>query len=732
MDQYDTQLNTTPPSQPQPNTRAVAGSRRYRSKSQRPCDLCRARKVLCNIPEPGQPCQLCERTSRLCTFVGNPGKKQRERASRAQSGGTPPVVPPVAPPFTDTIQASERPVGQQDDSRHQEMLGITGGHVQGGDQVAGEDLPRLETIISDAMWSSHGGMDWDLSMNHTALPSIENGDRAFQFLGDGQLPDLGPLEGDSPLEGLQNMEAMNRMSTETPASPSIPLQRLSLDQRPDHFTQLIGYSNESDPFCLEHFPYNDQEEVDFFRVTYRRFSARSEVPGHPPLHFLQSQTETAIEARRVIDECMTTNDDRENLEKLVEKTAGVALVKLYFRFIFESLPILSRSLVLQDIETFVAEAPTGLLAGIYALASPFTAWDEKLCLSSAYSKPNIDALWKISYTCLQRELHFPRLSTIQIFILLINHMPFDTAVVESPFFWSLAASMLAMAQALGLNVDPTGWNLPPWEIRLRRRLWWAVVVEHTWRSITHGRSSMLHDDDWDVSPPTPDDFVVDSNIGPQDDTGHQDPDYFIHMCSLTGISMSVCRRFFSLRAVSRPQALDTLIEQARGPRQKLLDWLENLPESLHIQPAADDAEADDSVKSHASLYVAYYTTHILVLRALLRPIINSSIHLDHLQPSVGTVLQASRGLVQTIIKFIRSLDASHQSAFWPSYTRHCLSYPGLFCYMLCSQQREPHMASFDQNLLATWRRTLRMRVQSWPLLRFGTVKVDALYWKKLH
>lgn len=135
MDQYDTQTNTTPPSQLQPNTRAVAGSRRYRSKSQRPCDLCRARKVLCNIPEPGQPCQLCERTSRLCTFVGNPGKKQRDRASRAQSGGTPPMAPPVAPlgresvAFTDTIQVSEQPVDrqfQQDDSRHEEMLGITG------------------------------------------------------------------------------------------------------------------------------------------------------------------------------------------------------------------------------------------------------------------------------------------------------------------------------------------------------------------------------------------------------------------------------------------------------------------------------------------------------------------------------------------------------------------------------------------------------------------------------
>lgn len=180
------------------------------------------------------------------------------------------------------------------------------------------------------MLSSQGGIDWDLSMSHTALPSIENGDRAFQFLGNGKLPDLGSLEGDSPLDDLQNMDARNRVSTETSASPSVPLQRLSIDQRPNHVTQLIGYSNESDPFCLEHFPYNDREEVDFFRVSYRRFSAQSgEAPGYPPVHFLQSQAETAIEARRVIDECMSANDDRENLEKLVDKPAGVALVKLY-------------------------------------------------------------------------------------------------------------------------------------------------------------------------------------------------------------------------------------------------------------------------------------------------------------------------------------------------------------------------------------------------------------------
>src|SRR5688572_8178540 len=67
-----------------PDHRALAGSRRYRSKAQRPCDVCRSRKVLCNIPDPSRPCQLCERIGRRCTFVGNPSKRQRSKNGTSQ------------------------------------------------------------------------------------------------------------------------------------------------------------------------------------------------------------------------------------------------------------------------------------------------------------------------------------------------------------------------------------------------------------------------------------------------------------------------------------------------------------------------------------------------------------------------------------------------------------------------------------------------------------------------
>lgn len=200
-------------------------------------------------------------------------------------------------------------------------------------------------------------------------------------------------------------------------------------------------------------------------------------------------------------------------------------------------------MVLRDEQEFVKTAPVGLLAAIYAVALPFTAWDEQLCLNNAYSKPNASTLWQISYTCLQREMQFPQLSTIQLFILLLNHTPFDPVSVESPFMWSLASSMLAMAQSLGLNIDPTGWRLPAWEIRLRRRLWWSVVVEHSWRAITHGRTSLLHPGTWNVKPLRLEDFVMDSTFGSKAQENQHSPDYIMWLCSLTGIANDICWQF---------------------------------------------------------------------------------------------------------------------------------------------------------------------------------------------
>ncbi|PNY23683.1 Transcriptional activator protein DAL81 [Tolypocladium capitatum] len=708
MDLCNDLLNTSVPSRE--STRTAAGTRRYRSKSQRPCDLCRARKVLCNIPDPSKPCQLCDRTGRPCTFITDASKKPKKLSTL---NGTRSLQ--LDGMITDSSTLYRRGEAQ-----------VQLAESQSPEEGLGENLHAFERFMFDASWSGDANTNWDIRVRQHGPPTHDDSSGGLNILQDTELSDMWPLETPAIIGG----EYLNPREQTTPENPSgLPssVEHSALDQRHNYSSSFIGYSNESDSFLLEYFPYNSSDEVDFFMVTYRKPSRVSVSTGHPPVHILQSRAQATLEGREIIGKCMSIINERDRLEQLVDNDTGVALVRLYLKFIFQTLPIISRSFVLQGEERFVQTASPGLLAAIYALALPFTAWDERLCMNNAYSKPSSDELWQVSYTCLQKELHFPQLSTVQICVLLLNYTPFDPVAVESPFSWSLASSMVAISQSLGLHMDPMDWKIPPGEIRLRRRLWWAVVVEHSWRAITHGRSSMLYNDDWNVTPLTPGDFAIDPTMN---SLNTQSPDYFMHLCSLTDITNSICRQFFSLRAVSQQQPLEALIEKTKWPRQQLHEWMESLPESLRIHHQEDGAN-DESPQPHGSLYLAYFTAHVLIFRALLRSIINKNAQLDHIQSSVATVLEASRGLMRTMINFVRGLDVKYKSAFWPAYTRHCFCYPGLFCYMLCLQQKEPHMMSYDRDLLATWRNMLRTRVQSWPLLRFAIVKVDAIFWKKL-
>lgn len=53
--------------------------RRPRSQTERPCDLCRRRKVGCCIRIPGAPCQLCKTLQKECTFITKPERRPRKR-----------------------------------------------------------------------------------------------------------------------------------------------------------------------------------------------------------------------------------------------------------------------------------------------------------------------------------------------------------------------------------------------------------------------------------------------------------------------------------------------------------------------------------------------------------------------------------------------------------------------------------------------------------------------------
>lgn len=189
------------------------------------------------------------------------------------------------------------------------------------------------------------------------------------------------------------------------------------------------------------------------------------------------------------------------------------------KYVFPAFPVLSRSrlgLASPSAPCFggsnaLENLPTHLLASIYAITLPFSRFDDRLCVLNAYTLPPAGRLWRIAYEEILEAIHTPHLSVLQACLLYLQK-PVDStdgAIAETPFEWSFLSSTVGLAMSLGLHIDCQAWNIPPWEKRLRRRLWWLVHSEEKWRSLIQGHPAILNRDEWEVQPLRDDDFLFD-------------------------------------------------------------------------------------------------------------------------------------------------------------------------------------------------------------------------------
>lgn len=185
----------------------------------------------------------------------------------------------------------------------------------------------------------------------------------------------------------------------------------------------------------------------------------------------------------------------------------------------------------------------GIQSAVYALAAPFTFLDDDLSVSNGYLGVPTDDLWDIAHRSFHRDSCFSHIALLQLCLLLLQMPPQNFVVAEPSKFWALSCSAVAIAENLGVNMDPKDWRLPREEVMLRRRLWWLTYVGHTWHALVCGRPSHLNDDNWFVSSLSSDDFEQD----------HDNPDICtsinkhipicLAQCELGVIAADVLREF---------------------------------------------------------------------------------------------------------------------------------------------------------------------------------------------
>lgn len=276
----------------------------------------------------------------------------------------------------------------------------------------------------------------------------------------------------------------------------------SLDQGKNLTAHFVGLAGEQDTNLFSSIRYNVLNETRFIDFNIRQVYVGDSTKGTPPIHFSSindSFPERDQKVKRLASDA---------IESLVGEH-GDALVRLYFRFVHPVLPILSKAGFLMTYATQKLSIPASLRGAIYGLACAFWSQDPLLTNHQPKSQPD---LFDHTHAALNRELDSPKLATLQACLLVLHEQPDVAGTTESPRIWVLACQATACAQALGLHQNPTAWKLPPWEKKLRKRLWWATYAGDTWTAICHGQTPHIVDASFDTTFPDLDDLASDEDM----------------------------------------------------------------------------------------------------------------------------------------------------------------------------------------------------------------------------
>ncbi|KAJ5898376.1 hypothetical protein N7504_008664 [Penicillium tannophilum] len=428
---------------------------------------------------------------------------------------------------------------------------------------------------------------------------------------------------------------------------------------------------------------------------------------------------------------------------MMNPTEAWHLIKLYSRYVDPYFPILS-SHQIPSSPTDLSKMPLALLSAICATSLQFVMYDDSL-YTLLLNPPSSEQLYRLCWLCVSQELHAPSLATLQACLLLQQRLPTNMYLSDTAFAWSLMSTSLAVAQTVGLHRDAGSWiSIPPWEKKLRRRLWWGLYAMEKWVALARGMPSHLGDDDYDVSMLKPEDIQ---------DTLSDSPDtqsHIRHLSTLSTILSDIQRSFYSVRAIGKTSNdLQYSLDLARPMRVRLKNWRDNLPDNL--SPTSNAVSGED-LDGNGSLYLSYIVTHVALLRALLRPLDQwpALITMDQEEPDAlyegaKAVVKGALLCVKEFVEFVEKLTGAQWNAFWHSWSRPNFAIAGSFMVHLLQVVSPPTEAesrpdllkySFDaehtelQTWIRRWRWATRISANGAAgvkgLTNLGFIKVETL------
>ena len=346
--------------------------------------------------------------------------------------------------------------------------------------------------------------------------------------------------------------------------------------------------------------------VHFLGDTLLQSGQKHRIP-HEPSWFVQKLNDdedehVIMKSKEILPSTETHNPDEyvANRIGLFQDTPHLTqelvdyLIDVYFTRVHMYSPIINKT---QFLEQYYYHTPTPpdkyLLYSItligLAIYSPevkgshqFTLTKEEILETYQDLKVKIHKLLSILY---KRSM----ISTVQTLMLMSMFVGHDNDDDEDTGHWFITGMAIRMAQDLGLHRDCSKWDIPDYEIELRKRLWYTAYMMDRWVAAELGRPVSILDHEFDVE--LPNEFELNSLPLHQGETTpiliketEQDriekkPVYacFLHLITLSQIAGQVLVGFHSTRA--KRYRFDNLALLDILDRS-LTNWKLALPESL--------------------------------------------------------------------------------------------------------------------------------------------------------
>ncbi|KAJ5711623.1 hypothetical protein N7488_005779 [Penicillium malachiteum] len=287
--------------------------------------------------------------------------------------------------------------------------------------------------------------------------------------------------------------------------------------------------------------------------------------------------------------------------------------------------------------------------------------------------PDIRFIWNQANEALNSELFLsPGISTVMSILLNVCGRP-STSMFGNG---GMVGTAVALSNALGLNRDPSGWNISPLERSLRTRIWRLVVVHDRWCSLAYGTPLQVHHSQYDVPLPSVADICQASASSYEKEAAS----IFVAFISLTDVLARYLEYVYCVSKSSNTSELSPA-----NLEHLMNDWEESLDDNIRLLVLRGTNLGGPGA---ANLRLGYLAIKLLLRRIQLDLNKPATQEENHVPPFY---MQAQRA-AEDIAHLIQELDEPQLRGFWIPV--HAFSINSAMMFLLRSGLRMRH---FNRN-----------------------------------